>query len=225
MDNFYSQLLKVYGIGHVKAQTLIEKHGIKSIQDLRLNKNLLTKAQQIGLECYEDLLERIPRQEMYKHKNILLPKGIQGEIVGSFRRELDSSGDIDVMLVMSVEEFKIYIDYLKEIKYLRYTLASGDKKMLGVCKLPGKKYKYRRLDLIRNTKDEYPYMKLYFTGSADFNMSFRKHCLKDKGLSLNEHSFKPEVKGLFTEEDIFKYVGLKYVEPKDRTNCKKIFRL
>jgi DNA polymerase/3'-5' exonuclease PolX len=58
-------------------------------------------------------------------------------------------------------------------------------------------------------------MKLYFTGSAKFNIAFRQHCLK-KGLSLNEHGFTPPVKGLKTEKDIFKYVGLKYVEPENR---------
>jgi DNA polymerase/3'-5' exonuclease PolX len=216
----YYQLLNVYGIGPSKARNLIENNGIKSIQDLRENKNLLTRAQKIGLDCYEDLLERIPRSEMFNHQQILLPNGIQGEIVGSFRRKAENSGDIDVMLLMSVEEFKLYIEYLKDIKYLRYVLASGDKKMLGICKLSGKKHKYRRLDLIRNTKEEYPYMKLYFTGSSKFNMAFRKYCLLNKGLSLNEHSFKPEVRGLFTEEDIFKHVGLNYVDPENRIDEK-----
>ena len=58
-------------------------------------------------------------------------------------------------------------------------------------------------------------MKLYFTGPKEFNVAFRQHCL-DIGLSLNEHSFTPEVKGLKTEKDIFNYVGLKYVDPENR---------
>ena len=63
-------------------------------------------------------------------------------------------------------------------------------------------------------------MKLYFTGSMEFNMAFRKYCLKELGLSLNEKSFIPKVEGLFTEKDIFKYVGLKYIEPKNRKGNK-----
>ena len=85
--------------------------------------------------------------------------------------------------------------------------------LLGICSLPNGKF--RRLDLIRNSKEEYPYMILYFTGSARFNVAFRQHCL-DIGLSLNEHSFTPKVNGLKTEKDILKHVGLKYIEPENR---------
>ena len=41
-------------------------------------------------------------------------------------------------------------------------------------------------------------------------MSFRNHCLS---LGL---SFKPYVENMKTEEDIFKHVGLEYVEPENR---------
>jgi DNA polymerase (family 10) len=143
----------------------------------------------------------------------------KGEIVGSFRRKSESSGDIDVMLNMSIVEFKEYIEYLKSINYLKFILAKGDKKMLGICQL--KNGKYRRLDLIRNTQEEYPFMKLYFTGSGEFNVAFRSHCLK-KGLSLNEHGFTPKIEGLKTEKDIFKYVGLKYVEPENRIDSRSL---
>lgn len=212
-----TQLLNVYGIGPKKAKDLIENHNIKSINDLKKksdeNKDLLTEAQKIGLICYYDLLERIPRKEMLLHKKILnIPKN-NGEIVGSFRRKEESSGDIDVMLNMNIEEFNEYIENLLSLNYLKYILARGDKKLLGICSLPDGKY--RRLDLIRNSKEEYPYMILYFTGSAKFNVAFRQHCL-DIGLSLNEHSFTPKVDGLKTEKDIFKHVGLKYVNPENR---------
>ena len=55
------QLLNVYGIGPAKAKTLIETNKVKSIEDLK-NKSdkddkLLTRAQKIGLICYDDLLE------------------------------------------------------------------------------------------------------------------------------------------------------------------------
>jgi len=222
-DDIYSKLLLIYGIGPVKAKNLITEHKIKSIYDLKIkskkDEKLLTSSQKIGLLCYEDLLERIPRKEMIKHQKFLnIPKN-KGEIVGSFRRKCESSGDIDVMLNMNITEFKEYIEYLKTINYLKFILAKGDKKMLGICKL--KNGKYRRLDLIRNAPEEYPFMKLYFTGSGEFNVAFRSHCLK-KGLSLNEHGFTPKIKGLFTEKDIFKYVGIKYVEPENRIDSRSL---
>lgn len=215
-NDIKSELLQVYGIGPKKAKDLIDKYKIKNIEDLRQKSSkdpeILTEAQKIGLSCYEDLLERIPRSEMLEHKKILNLKK-RGEIVGSFRRKEESSGDIDVMLNMTNEEFEKFIDNLIKKKYINYILAKGDKKMLGICRLEGGKY--RRLDLIRNSPEEYPYMILYFTGSAKFNVAFRQHCLTI-GLSLNEHSFTPRVEGLKTEKDIFKHVGLEFVEPENR---------
>ena len=122
------------------------------------------------------------------------------------------------MLNMNSKEFNEFTTSLISKKYIRYVLAKGDKKMLAICKI-NEDSKYRRIDLIRNSPEEYPYMKLYFTGPKEFNIVFRNHCLK-LGLSLNEHSFKPKIEGLKTEKDMFKYVGLKYVEPENRNaNC------
>ena len=220
-----SQLLKIYGVGPSKAISLIEKYNIKSINDLRKksqkNPEILTNAQHIGLKCYEDLLERIPREEMLEHeKKLNIPKN-KGKIVGSFRRKQESSGDIDIMLNMNKEEFDNLINNLEEKKYINYILAKGNKKILAICKL--KDGKYRRIDLIRNEPEEYPFMQLYFTGSAEFNVAFRKHCLT-MGLSLNEHGFTPKVEGLKTEKDIFDYVKLKYVKPENRIDSNSLIK-
>ena len=212
------ELLNVYGIGPAKAKTLVEEHKVKSIEDLRKksdkDKKLLTEAQKIGLICYEDLLERIPREEMLLHQKMInLPKE-KGEIVGSFRRNESSSGDIDIMLNMDLKEFDNFTTTLVEKEYIIYILANGPKKMLAICRL-NESSKYRRIDLIRNSPKEYPYMKLYFTGTKEFNVEFRQHSL-NMGLSLNEHGFTPPVLGLKSEEDIFKHVGLEYVPPEKR---------
>jgi len=216
--HLFQDLLKIYGVGPKKANDLINIYKISGINDLRTklenDSSILTNSQKIGLQWYEDLLERIPRSEMLKHQKIIK----KGEIVGSFRRKETSSGDIDVMLCMDITEFNEFIDSLIKQNYIKYVLARGDKKVLGICSLNAK---HRRIDLIRNTEEEYPFMKLYFTGSAKFNVAFRQHCLT-KGLSLNEHGFTPPVKGLKTEKDIFKYVGLEYVEPENRIDEKSL---
>jgi DNA polymerase/3'-5' exonuclease PolX len=124
------------------------------------------------------------------------------------------------MLNMDSEEFKQFTNELIKKNYIRYVLAKGEKKMLAICKI-NEDGKYRRIDLIRNSPEEYPYMKLYFSGPKEFNVAFRQHCL-NKGLSLNEHGFTPEVKGLKTEKDIFEYVGLKYIKPENRNSKIKI---
>ena len=57
------QLVRVTGIGPSAAQKFL-KEGIKSIEDLRRNKDKLNHHQQIGLKYVLDFEKRIPRKEM-----------------------------------------------------------------------------------------------------------------------------------------------------------------
>jgi len=217
-ENIFSKLIKIYGVGEKKANKLIKSYKIKSLEDLKNkvkeNENILNENQKLGLKYYDDFLDRIPYSEMLIHQKILdIPKD-KGEIVGSFRRQEASSGDIDVMLLISKEEFHMYVEYLKNINYLKHILAYGDKKMLGICSL-GDNYKKRRIDIIRTDEESYAFMLLYFTGSAEFNIKMRRKAL-EKGYSLNEYGFTPKVKNIKTEEDIFKFLDLEYIFPKDR---------
>ena len=64
----------------------------------------MNDVQKKGLKYYEDILKRIPRLEIehYKTKfgriNDKIPTGTHFEIVGSYRRGADNSGDIDVII-------------------------------------------------------------------------------------------------------------------------------
>ena len=227
----YQDLLKVYGIGPVKAKELINTHKISSLDDLRAHPELLTENQKLGLKYYEDSLERIPRAEMEEHeKKILgyLPEGIKGVIVGSYRRKAESSGDIDVLIKIpekyskkeQKELFETIVESMVEDEYMIDVLSQGEKKVLGYAKIK-KGAKVRRIDLLATPEKEYPYAVLYFTGSDTFNVAFRKYALS-KGYTLNEHGMKkkrenakniPEIK---TEMGIFHFLGLEYRNPKDR---------
>ena len=228
--DIYDALLKVHGIGPVKARELVKEHGIKSIAELRTKQSLLNDVQKMGLKYYEDILERIPRAEMLLHEKILkscLPKSSTGIIVGSFRREAENSGDIDMLITFESKvpeakqkaAFLAYVESLKSCGYIRDVLASGPKKCMAVVSL-GEDKKARRLDLLITPHQEFAYSILYFTGSDAFNVAFRKHALKC-GYTLNEHKMTPtgdksEPPAMATEKDIFDFLGLKYVEPQDR---------
>ena len=220
-------LMKVYGIGVVKANELVKKEKIKSIEDLRervkQDSTLLNTNQMIGLQFYEDFLERIPRAEMKKHETKLLTilkeidPELEGVVVGSYRRGEKSSGDIDVLIKSSDESvLSSFINSLTKKKYITHVLAHGSKKFMGVCQT-SKKGKFRRLDILLTSPDEYPFALLYFTGSDKFNVAMRKHALT-KGFSLNEHGFTPKAPFMNSEEDIFKFLDYPYVSPKDRKN-------
>jgi len=67
------ELLKIHGVGPVKAKQLI-KQGFNTVEKLRRavrdNPSILTDAQKLGLYYYEDSLQRIPRSEMEHHEYI-----------------------------------------------------------------------------------------------------------------------------------------------------------
>jgi DNA polymerase beta len=227
-----TSLMQIHGIGPAKAKSLVEDHNITSIEELEEKQELLNDKQKIGLKYVRDFQERIPRKEMDVHCALLgkcinaIDDNFEFEITGSYRRMASSSGDIDILITHKDEPedveqlFKNVVETLKKEGYITDVFAEGGKKCLAVCKL--KRYKrYRRIDLLYTSKKEYPFAVLYFTGDATFNVNMRAYCMT-KGLSLSEHGIKDDKTGEFinigakTEKDIFEYVGLAYVEPKDR---------
>ena len=56
---------EVYGIGPKKAEELVKKHNVTTIDELRARQDeLLNDVQKKGLKYYEDILKRIPRKEI-----------------------------------------------------------------------------------------------------------------------------------------------------------------
>lgn len=210
----------IHGIGIVKAKELY-KLGITSIEELKQNQSSLNATQILGLKYYEDFNIRIPREEMnmhYDYLNKIISNKFKFEIVGSYRRGADSSGDIDVILHgCSVTEFNSFINYLYDEKYLIDHLSHGNIKYLGVCKLPHKKP--RRIDILLTTKEEFPFAILYFTGSKNFNIKVRRQAL-ELGFSLNEFGLtsleNKVVPSLKTEKQILEFIIGEYVIPEKR---------
>jgi len=232
---------KIYDVGPVKATKLIDE-GITTIQQLRQeakkNPKLLTKNQHAGLKYYEDLQERIPRQEMDEHEDVLqmlIPEesDFSIEIVGSYRRGAETSGDIDVLIRVpehltekeAIKHFKMYIKLLDGFGYIEEILAQGDKKCMAVSRIYNGKA--RRLDLLLTPSNEYAYALLYFTGSDKFNVAFRNHAI-NKGYTLNEHTMTKisqtarEPHKMLQERDIFNFLGLKYIPPTERIDHNQI---
>ena len=238
-----SAFQNIYGVGPTKAKELTGQ-GFRSIGDLmaavKRIPSILNDKQRIGLTYYEPLLERIPRDEMDEHKDILehyLP--FHAEIVGSYRRGAQSSGDIDVLLKMpqgmlpaqGKQQLAQIVQHLTEVKYIVEVLALGEHKCMAICKRDETSTP-RRLDLLMVPEDQYAYGLLYFTGSDRFNVAFRQHCLQ-MGYTLNEKALMPQkaekaqkqVPSMATEKDIFAFLGLQYVAPQERVDEKQIRRL
>ena len=240
-NNPINILTNVYGIGPKKANELVEK-GITSIDQLKQNQHLLNDVQKIGLQYYEDILERIPRSEIEEYKDyfeqafLKASKEEKGnhekmEIVGSYRRGAQSSGDIDVIITSSNPKiFTKFVDYLIEQKVILHVLSRGSTKCLVITKLQNDVYKARRVDFLYTTPEEFPFAILYFTGSKIFNTIMRQHALK-MGLTMNEHGLykmqdkkkEEKVQHEFkTEKDIFDYLNLEYKKPEERIDGRQL---
>jgi DNA polymerase beta len=150
-------------------------------------------------------------------------------VVGSYRRGETSSGDVDILLTyngltnnQANAKFEYCINKLLEYDYIIGSLAKGNTKFLGICKLK-EKLPARRIDILLTRPDEFACALLYFTGSKNFNVNFRKVAIL-KGYTLNEHRLKktdeksdsPSVPSFKTEKDVFKFLGIVYQEPHQR---------
>ena len=230
-------LTKVYGIGPKKAQDLI-KDGIDTLDKLRLHQDNLTAAQKIGLEFFNDIETPIPRAEIdaFRHafnevfaKNT--PEGSRFEIVGSYRRGKNVSGDIDVIITNSNNNKKTFdtlIDALIKTKLLTHILSRGQTKCLTLAKLASNPS--RRVDLMYSPPDEYAFAVLYFTGSKSFNTMQRQRAL-DMGFTLNEHGIHTMIDGnkgsrvagnFLTERSIFGFLQMEYKEPCERKDGRSV---
>ncbi len=225
----FQLLTTIYGIGPTKAKELV-KLGIKSIEELKKaseeDETLLTEVQTIGLKYYEDLQLRIPFKEMQSHERFLkanIPKSIQSDIVGSYRRRLESSGDIDLLLQSNdSNDLDVLVSKLIEKGYLTNILAYGKHKLMGICKIHKKPY--RRIDILLTPPIEYPFALLYFTGSNLFNIAMRSHA-STLGYTLNEKALikdKKRITSISSEEEIFDVLRLKYKEPSERKDASSI---
>lgn len=229
------ELTRVSGIGPVKARTLIKK-GIKSVEQLKKHREMLTRQQIIGLKYFEDFEKKIPRNEIQKMERIIdrtiqnLDKYYSITVCGSYRRGKKSSGDIDILLTherYSSNKMKSPGDYLKnvvialqEINFVTDTIGLGKVKFMGVCKV-GRTG--RRIDIRLCPYDEYYCAVLYYTGNDMFNIKMRSHALS-KGYTLNEYSLRRILANgkpgrpmkITNEKDIFDIIDFPYIKPEER---------
>ena len=232
-----NKLKGIYGVGPAKITELMTK--IEDFEELKEHPELLNDKQKIGLKYYDDMNLRIPMAEGKQHFKIVgkilntLYSGIEFEFVGSFRRKNKDMGDIDILIKNRKGlVLKDVIKQLEDKSYIIEKLAQGNNKFMGICRL-SPELPARRIDILVADPSYYYFALLYFTGSYNFNIYMRKIALT-KGLSLSEYGFKPVGEGaaaagvatnkniidtsdsINSEEDIFKYLGMVYVEPHRR---------
>ena len=153
-----------------------------------------------------------------------LPGVEKAVAAGSLRRMKETIGDADFLVISSKP--KPVMDYFVSMPEVVHVYAHGATKSLVRLK--------SGLDCdIRVVPEEsYGAALNYFTGSKDHNVELRKIAIK-KGLKLSEYGLfraspgagrprgKKQVAGR-TEADLYKALGLRYIEPEMRENTGEI---
>ena len=217
----YDYFQSFYGIGPVKAADLV-RLGYTTLSQVWDDRDkILTQAQKDGIFWRNHINIRIPREEMNIINNEIASL-FQGHdfnwvMAGSYRREEESSGDIDILIE---NNGNVTMDLIYQLlkDYVPTVLAKGTKKLAGVFRLSNEYYGHR-LDILIVEPENWPFALLHFTGSGRFNVLMRDRA-RSFGWKLSEYSLIDD-KGLRTpaenEEDIFASLGVRYLEPIQRT--------
>jgi DNA polymerase beta len=237
-NSYLNNLLDITGVGLVRANEWI-KLGIKNIDDviqaIKDKKIKTTHHIDIGIKYYYDLKEKIPREEIDKIKIIIektlnnmnntnnMNNNLLFEICGSYRRGMNESGDIDILITNKSKIIKNKINLCEIIQKLKDNnliidslTNKGDTKYMGICKI----YKIaRRIDLRIVNYESYYASLLYFTGNKNFNIYIRNEALK-YNYSLNEYGLVDmrdnNIIFVKSEEEIFKILKIEYLKTHER---------
>ncbi|KAK6531353.1 hypothetical protein TWF281_008161 [Arthrobotrys megalospora] len=234
----------IYGVGLVQARKFVAA-GYTTLEDVRTHATL-TEPQRIGVERYQDFKQRIPREEVAKHGEIVsktlqtIDEKVESYVMGSYRRGAKDCGDIDIILTKQgamVEELHDVLEKLVQrlfdAKFLMCGLAiarhDDGTKWHGASRLGGEGRPWRRIDFLVVPGEEIGAAFLYFTGNDVFNRSMRLLASK-KGMRLNQKGlYKDVMRGknrekmsegtLLESKDekrIFEILGVPYRPPEHR---------
>ncbi|KYK20363.1 hypothetical protein AYK24_03730 [Thermoplasmatales archaeon SG8-52-4] len=224
-------MLNISGLGPKKVSALYKNLKIKTIEELRkacidgklreldgfgeiTERNILRGIQLLKKTSGRALLNLASEDGINYIKYLEKNKKIDRlSIAGSLRRWKETIGDIDI--IASSDFPDEVIEYFIKYKDVQQVLLKGSTKTSVVL------YDDLQVDL-RVVKDEsFGAALQYFTGSKEHNVKMRSTAIK-KGYKLNEYGlFKKGTDKYIvgkSEEDIYKKLGLSYIEPELREN-------
>ncbi|KAF8824638.1 hypothetical protein HHX47_DHR8000054 [Lentinula edodes] len=201
-----SLFTKIYGVG-IQTATMWYARGCRTIEDLcnGVGDVALNEGQKIGIEFYDDLNSRMPREEAKAIFELIKPIALRldptlfVEIMGSYRRGKTDCGDIDILITRCPDDGHTHEGILHKLLERLHTagiltedLALPDySKPLeavyhGICRLPNVPgARRRRIDFLTVPYSSKGGALLYYTGDDMFNRSMRLLANR-MGYSLNQ---------------------------------------
>lgn len=230
------ELFEVQGLGPKKIAALYSQLQVGSIADLKrvCESGEAAKISGFGDKTVVKILESIAFRaehasefridQVYALALDILdtlrahPAVSRAEVCGSFRRGKETVHDLD-FLVSTRQPEQVIADFVTLPQIEKVIVQGGTKASVyapnGV-----------QCDLRAVSSAEFPFALNYFTGSKEHNVVMRQRAL-DQGLSLNEYGFTPteagaglseEIQEIHDERDIYRTLGLDYIEPELREN-------
>jgi len=222
-----SQLMQIEGLGPKRVQRLYKELYIHNMIDLKraIKQGTIQKLPGFGVKIAQRIQEGVkylserPRRfkladtipvadyllsYLKKHKDIKI-----AECAGSFRRRKETVGDLDI-LVISNENVSV-VDYFVKFEEVVAVISKG------MTRSTVRLRSGLQVDLRVVAPASYGAALLYFTGSKAHNLRLRKIAIGKK-LKINEYGIfkgKKYIAGK-TEKDVYKQIGLSYIEPELR---------
>ena len=225
------KMLDISGLGPKKIAAVYNKLGIKTIEELRkaaqkgklrdlegfgeiTEKNILR-----GIQLMDKTSGRVLLNVAYHHGNKYVEylkkhKKIKRlSLAGSLRRMKETIGDIDILA--SSDEPDEIMDFFVNYPDVQRVLMKGSTKSSVILN------DELQVDLRVVEDKSFGAALQYFTGSKEHNVQMRSLAIK-KGFKLNEYGlFKKNTDKFITggnEEEIYKKLGLAFIEPELREN-------
>ncbi|BCD60600.1 MULTISPECIES: DNA polymerase/3'-5' exonuclease PolX [unclassified Nitratiruptor] len=222
------EMLSIEGLGPKRIKTLYEKLHIQSMEDLRraAESGEIEKLPGFGPTLVQKILKgvRLAKKAGHRFKWSEAKEYVDDlleylhqielthlEVAGSFRRKKETVGDLDILA--TAKDFSKVIRHFVKYPKIKEVVSAGSTRSTVILNND------LQVDL-RSVEDEsYGSALHYFTGSKAHNIEVRKLAI-ELGLKVNEYGvFKgnERIAGK-TEEEVYKAVGLCYIEPELREN-------
>jgi len=226
-------LLDIPSIGPKTVKLLFDKFKIKSIEQLEQSakSGRLLEIPGIKEKTIKNILEGIvfvkkSAEAMYLAKALniadeflnsfkIIPEVKKITVAGSLRRRKEIIRDVDILITSEFPQ-KV-MNTFTSLAPVKEILAEGKTKS-SVRTLSGVQVDCRVVE-----EKSFGAALLYFTGSKNFNIKIRQMAVK-KGLKINEYGVFRGDKFICgrSENEVFKTLGMAYVEPELREDCGEI---
>jgi len=222
-----TQLMKIPSLGPKRVQAIYQKLNITTLDELEkaAREGKIRALFGFGQKTEEKIIEEIEQKKEKKERiklavaeevaqsivNYLRQVSGVSEVVvaGSYRRRKEVVADLDILAVASQDSpiMQRFINY----EDVDRVVARGEAKSTVLLRSG------LQVDLRVVPKESYGAALHYFTGSSTHNIAIRKLGLK-AGLKINEYGiFRAQERiGGREEEDVFRSVGLPFIEPELR---------